>query len=201
MGSRRSRLLITILMATVICFGGTSTTTMPICSAISALPRCRIWTKFPRPTSRSTTFGLNHTAVADLDGDNDLDIIVGAANGNDINNLVLLRNNGTPTSPSYAVLDSNIIHGIDVGSYAIPALADLDDDGDMDLLIGRGDGRLTHFENTGTATSPVFVLTSDFYKSIDVGLSSAPALVDWDDDGDFDLLIGSETGRDCSLSQ
>ncbi len=142
-----------------------------------------------------TTFGLNHTAAADLDGDSDLDIVVGAANGNDINNLVLLRNNGTPSSPAYAVLDSNIIHGIDVGSYAIPALADLDNDGDVDLLIGRGDGRLTHFENTGTATSPVFVLTSDFYKSLDVGLSAAPALVDWDSDGDLDLLIGSETGR------
>ena len=141
------------------------------------------------------TFGLNHTAFADLDDDDDVDVIMGAANGNDIDNLILMRNTGTPSTPSYVVEDSNAIHGIDVGSYAIPALGDLDGDGDVDLLIGRGDGRLSHFENIGSAISPTFELTSNFYKSIDVGLSAAPALVDWDSDGDLDLLIGSETGR------
>ncbi len=141
------------------------------------------------------TFGLNHTAFSDLDDDNDVDVVMGAANGNDINNLVLLRNSGTPSIPSYVVEDSNVIHGIDVGSYAIPALGDLDGDGDCDLLIGRGDGRLSHYENTGSETAPSFTLTSNFYKSIDAGLSAAPALVDWDTDGDLDLLIGSETGR------
>lgn len=142
-----------------------------------------------------STFGLNHTAFADLDFDSDVDAIMGAANGNDIDNLILLRNIGTPSFPSYVVEDSNYIHNIDVGSYAIPTTGDLDGDGDYDLLIGRGDGRLTHFENVGTVSSPNFLLTSNSYKSIDVGLSAAPALVDWDRDGDLDLLIGSETGR------
>jgi hypothetical protein len=142
-----------------------------------------------------TTFGLNHTAFADLDADNDIDMIVGAANGNDINNLLLLRNSGTATTPIYVVEDSNVIHGIDVGSYAIPAPGDLDGDGDRDLLIGRGDGRLSHYQNVGTATAPSFVLTSNFYKSIDVGLSASPSLVDWDADGDLDLLIGNEAGK------
>lgn len=141
------------------------------------------------------TFGLNHTAFADLDDDNDMDAIMGAANGNDIDNLILLRNGGTPSFPSYAVEDANLLHGIDVGSYAVPALGDLDGDGDTDVLIGRSDGRLSHFENTGTELAPSFVLTSNFYKSIDVGLSAAPTLVDWDSDGDLDILIGSETGR------
>lgn len=142
-----------------------------------------------------TTFGLNHTAFADLDDDNDIDAIVGAANGDDINNLMLLRNTGSVSLPSYALEDANIIKGIDVKSYAIPALGDLDGDGDLDLLIGRGDGRLSHFENTGNTTSPAMDWTSDFYKSIDVGLSAAPFLIDWDNDGDLDLLIGNEAGR------
>jgi hypothetical protein len=142
-----------------------------------------------------TTLGLNHTAFADLDDDGDLDMILGAANGDDINNLLLLRNIGTPGSPNYLVEDSNVIRGIDIGSYAMPTLGDLDGDGDLDLLIGRSDGRLSHYENVGTATDPLFVHTSDFYKSMDVGLSAAPVLVDWDSDGDLDLLIGNELGR------
>lgn len=141
------------------------------------------------------TFGLNHTAFADLDNDNDIDAIVGAANGDDINNLMLLRNSGSVSLPSYTLEVSNIIKGIDVSSYAIPALGDLDGDGDIDLLIGRGDGRLSHFENNGSETTPSMSLTSDFYKSIDVGLSAAPSLIDWDNDGDLDLLIGNEAGR------
>lgn len=142
-----------------------------------------------------STLGLNHTAFADLDGDGDLDMLVGAANGDDIDNLYFLRNVGSTTVPNYVPEDSNVIKDIDVGSYAIPALGDLDHDGDLDLLIGRSDGRLTYFENVGTKTSPSFLWVSDYYKTIDVGLSSAPALVDWDKDGDFDLLIGNEDGK------
>lgn len=139
------------------------------------------------------SFGLNHTAFADLDDDADADALVGAANGDDIDNLVLLRNQGTPAAPLYVLEDSNLVENFDVGSYAIPALGDLDGDGDSDLIVGRGDGRLTYFQNVGTTSSASFLHISDFYKSIDVGLSAAPALVDWDSDGDFDLLIGSET--------
>lgn len=142
-----------------------------------------------------TTSAFNHTAWADLDNDLDMDLIVGAANGDDLNNLIYLRNDGTLSVPSYTVVDYNIIKNIDVGSFAMPAFGDLDGDGDYDFLIGAGDGRLWHFQNTGTTVAPIFVRTGDFYKSIDVGLSAAPELVDWDSDGDLDLLIGTEAGK------
>ena len=139
----------------------------------------------PAPTS-----GFNHTAVADLDNDTDLDMIIGAGQ-QDLNNLLLYRRNG----PVFSLEDSNLIRTIDLGSYAVPALGDLDGDGDLDMLVGGVNGRLVCFENTGSPAAPAFVQLSSFYKSIDVGLSSAPALTDWDCDGDLDLLIGTDDGK------
>lgn len=137
-----------------------------------------------------STQAFNHTAFADLDGDTDLDMVVGAAQ-QDINNLYRLRRDGI----TYTVLDSNMIKNIDVGSYAIPAFGDLDGDGDLDLIVGGVTGRLSYFENVGSPTAPSFVRVSNYFMTIDVGISSAPALTDWDCDGDLDLLIGTDAGK------
>jgi hypothetical protein len=44
----------------------------------------------------------------------------------------------------------------EVGDRAAPALADLDDDGDFDLMIGYNSGISLAYENTGSASSPVW---------------------------------------------
>jgi len=137
-----------------------------------------------------STFGFNHLASADLDDDSDLDLVVGVGS-QDINTLYHLRNN----AGTFVILDSNIVKTIDHESYGIPTFGDLDADGDLDMLLGGENGRLWHFENVGTPAAPSFVLQSRFYKGIDVGLSSAPVLVDWDCDADLDLLIGNDLGR------
>lgn len=140
------------------------------------------------------TLGFNHTAFADLDGDLDLDLLAGAANGQDLNNLVYWRNDGTPRSASFTLITENYLSNLDEGSMSIPVAADLDGDGDLDMLVGRGDGRLSYFENGGTPLAPVWVRTSTFYMGISAGLSAAPELTDWDADGDLDLLLGTGNG-------
>jgi hypothetical protein len=147
-------------------------------------------TKLSEDYLPAPTFGFNHPTFADLDNDADIDMIVGAAQ-QDFDNLLFYRRSGS----TYAVEDSNVIQTFDLGSYAVPALGDLDGDDDLDMLVGGVNGRLIYFENVGTATAPSFVQMSDFYKGIDVGLSAAPALTDWDCDGDLDLLIGTDAGR------
>ena len=46
--------------------------------------------------------------------------------------------------------------------YTKISLADIDNDGDLDMFYGGGDcGTLVYFENTGTAQVPIFTLRYD----------------------------------------
>ncbi len=137
------------------------------------------------------TRGFNHPVFADLDGDIDRDMILGVALGADIDNLRFLRNE----SGFFSEETQNLISQIDIGTASKPALADLDGDGDIDMLIGGNLGQLKHFENTGNSFFPSFNKAANIFEGIDVGSYSAPALVDWDSDNDLDLLIGEALGR------
>ena len=66
-----------------------------------------------------------------------------------------------------------------------PTLADIDGDGDVDLVLGHLDDTLAYFLNTGNATAPCFVAdATNPFASLDSGRdSSAPTLADLDGDG------------------
>ena len=141
-----------------------------------------------------STLGFNHAPLADVDNDGDLDMILSPANGEFIDNLKFLRNTGTATNADFVLEQQNLIDNIEVGRSAFPDMADLDGDGDLDLLVGGGDGTIAYFQNVGSRTAPKFVRITSSLAGIDVGFSAMPAFVDWDNDGDLDILIGNENG-------
>jgi hypothetical protein len=135
--------------------------------------------------------GYSAPVLADLDDDGDLDVVTGAYYGS----FQYFENTGLATAPAYTERSgvANPFDGLDVGFNSTPALADLDDDGDLDMVSGGYYGGFAYFENTGTVNSPAFVQRTGIDNPLDglsVGNFSAPTLVDLDGDGDFDLVSG-----------
>jgi hypothetical protein len=127
----------------------------------------------------------------DLDGDGDLDAVIGDNNGF----LYYFQNVGAPSAPAFAAPLVNPFGLTDVGSHSTPTFADLDGDGDFDLLVGKNLGDLTYFENVGTPGSPAFApaLVNPFGLG-NVGAFSAPVFADLDGDGDLDVVVGKLDG-------
>ena len=81
-----------------------------------------------------------------------------------------------------------------------PRVVYWDADYRKDLLAGLADGTIKIFLNIGTDSNPVFdggrgvLAWWDIYE-LDVGFRATPALLDWDNDGRTDLIVGALDGK------
>jgi hypothetical protein len=71
---------------------------------------------------------------------------------------------------------------------------DYDGDGDLDLVLGNFEGSFYYVQNEGTAAATVLSDTPVKLSIRNLAAHSAPHLVDWDNDGDLDLLSGTSNG-------
>jgi hypothetical protein len=126
---------------------------------------------------------------ADLDGDGRPELLLGTWN----QDVRLFRRTEGEGFAWEAVMDGPLVE-LPRGSHSLPAAGDLDDDGDLDLLVGEASGEINFFRNVGTAFEPTFELVTETLDDIDVGRRSAPLLLDLDGDGDLDLIVGREDG-------
>ena len=129
-------------------------------------------------------------ALADLDNDGDYDLLLYQAYTGD---PFAYENDGSVSSPNWTRKSS--WDPPFAGQGATPDFADLDGDGDYDLLVGiKTDGATYAYENTGGASSPTWSRKPSWDPPNVTQLAAKPALADLDSDGDYDLLIGTMDG-------
>jgi len=132
--------------------------------------------------------GDGRPEVIDIDSDGLLDLFVGNYEGN------ISHFEQTTTSTYSFSLLKHKLNNIDVGLFASPAFADIDQDGLLDMIIGEFKGNLHHYEQVSVHADSFVLITEDF-DSINVGGNASPHFTDLDQDGLLDLLIGAHSGN------
>ncbi len=143
-------------------------------------------------------YGAPSPNMNDFDGDGDLDIICGEF----LDRFTWFENTGSREKPEFAegrflqnedgIIKMNL-------EMITPAAVDWDKDGDVDLVVGDEDGRVALVEHTGEVKNGMPVFNSPVYFKqkagyVKFGALATPYSVDWDDDGDEDLICGNTAG-------
>ncbi len=149
---------------------------------------------------------LGHASAAfaaDWDGNGTLDLLV----GNVLGEVHVVPNEGKALAfGSPRRLETNG-QPIKVNGDAAPVVADWDGDGKLDLIVGAEDGSVVWYRNLGRVKepkldaariligkSPIGWGNDDKQNGSDWGLRVKPCVVDWDEDGRLDILLGDRCG-------
>ena len=130
--------------------------------------------------------GYSIPRLIDIDNDGDLDLFVGQANGY----ISFYENTGTSENYYYTLISSNY-QNIFVGSRSSLDFIDIDNDQDLDMIVGSQYDNLLFYENTGNLNDANFLINQNIiFPSL--GLNLAPTL--FSINGSIKLLSGNSTG-------
>ena len=144
-------------------------------------------------------YGYAAPLFADWDGDGDLDLLT----CDFIDNFVYFENIGTKTEPKFAAgrpLLDKFLKPIEADLCMVTAtVADWDGDGHPDFITCEEDARICLYRNTGRVAMglPVFDEPYRFRQErgeVHFGILATPSVIDWDGDGDQDIITGNSAG-------
>lgn len=122
--------------------------------------------------------------VLDWDADGDLDFLRGGSL------LSLYLNDGNNFTQESSFQPSFL----NCGNTCMPLATDWDADEDLDIIVGENWGGIHLLLNNGSNVFSEDGYVNNNINTINVGPNPAPALYDWDQDGDLDLIIGNVLG-------
>ena len=131
-----------------------------------------------------------HSAIYDIDNDGQLDIIVGHSNAS-------LSHYEQSTGPDFNkfTLISESFNDIDFENYwASPAFADINNDGLVELVVGKSNGDIALFSQISPNCYEFYQITDD-WDNIHTNSASSPVFTDLDNDNLLDLIIGTYYGK------
>jgi hypothetical protein len=135
---------------------------------------------FPTAQNPAYLYVFPAAFYEDVDFDGKKDLIIAPNVASNINNSVNFKassywykNIGTASQPQFSFVQNNFLQDqmLEFGESAMPAFIDIDNDGDLDMLVtSAGEAgifgtfsRISLYENIGSSTSPEFqLITSDW---------------------------------------
>jgi hypothetical protein len=160
-----------------------------------------VWTKSPDKLKDENGIVIsvdNRAApcIYDLDKDGKKDLIIGCLQGT----LSYYRFTGTTPGQVKLKLENNFLGEVKVDidypyGYSTPFIGPMDNTGIPYLIVGSGTGKLYRYDGfqTGNTTNPYTRLDSAYSEILTDG-RSAPAFIDFDGDGKYNLISGNVHG-------
>ncbi len=164
-----------------------------ILSTTSSSVSAQLFSSFVQNPFSITFFSQNAMpCFVDLDGDGDMDMMAGSDTGN----FRYYENIGNASAPNFAGYQQNPFGITFFASDSSVSFADLDGDGDQDMFSGSEGGNYRYYQNIGSASSPSFAsFVQNPFQLLSFPSYSTPVFVDLDNDNDFDIMAGSDTGN------
>ncbi|MBL7144756.1 MAG: VCBS repeat-containing protein [Phycisphaerae bacterium] len=150
--------------------------------------------------------GYSVPSFVDWNNDNLQDLVIGQGSGFGDAKVRVYLNVGTEAEPAFSDYFYAQSEGSDLTCPAsgcmgcFPRVVYWDADIRKDLLVGQADGTVKIFLNNGTDSEPVFDAGQTIKvglddENLDVGSRATPTLIDWDNDGKTDLVVGAFDGK------
>ena len=135
-------------------------------------------------------FKRSSPTLGDLDQDGDLDLLIGTMGGP----VLYYENTGSDRKWEYHLSSKDYLETSKL-SNTTPLLIDLDQDGDLDIVLGTKTGNLHYYDNQGGPDKPDYILSKETFVDLWQGINSHPSVTDLDNDGLSDLLVGNLWGK------